>query len=109
METETEGRRLLSLLAEGREHERAGRASGAVRAFTACIADADADAATRAEAHRRLAAVHRRARDLARAREHCRLSYETAIAVRDVLRAAEALNGEGLVELEEGSYEAARA
>lgn len=109
IETETEGRRVLSLLVEGREHERAGRASGAVRAFTACIEDAGADAATKAEAHRRLAAMHRRKRDMARARTHCRLSYETAMAVRDVLRAAEALNGEGLVELEEGSYEAARA
>lgn len=98
-------------LREGREHERAARATDAIASYasaveSATIAGADA---VLAESLRRLAILHHQRNECKLARALCLRSYEVAQASRDNRLAAEALNTMGVQELLAGSVTEASA
>ena len=97
-------------LAEARAAERAGRTEAAAAEYGAAIATAErtGEGNVLAEALRRISIIHHQQNEPERARELCRRSYETALALGDRALAAEALNTLGAVECERGQMQRAR-
>jgi putative nucleotidyltransferase with HDIG domain len=98
------------LLADARDHERAGCIPEAIMCYESAIAVAEAGGPPRvlAEALRRLAVVRHRQSESARARELLHRSYGVARAIGNHLLAAEARNTLGGLDLATGSLDDAR-
>jgi len=99
-----------AVLELARERERAGSLPEAIDRYEAAIAAAEAygDDAVLAEALRRLAAVRHQRGDAAQGRELCLRSYGVALGVNDDVRAAEALNTLGVMDITTCSFDEAR-
>jgi putative nucleotidyltransferase with HDIG domain len=99
-----------SVLQQARDRERAGSLPEAIERYGAAIAVAEqyGDSAVLAEALRRLAVVRHHRGEADAARELCLRSYGVARQVHDDVRAAEALNTLGGMDLTTGSLEEAR-
>jgi len=99
-----------AVLQQARERERAGCLPEAIERYGAAIAAAEqyGDSAVLAEALRRLAVVRHHRGEADTARELCLRSYGVALQVADDVRAAEALNTLGGLDLTTGSLEVAR-
>ena len=97
-------------LAEARAAERAGKTGSAVASYGTAIVTAErtGEGNVLAEALRRVSVIHHQQNEPERARELCRRSYETALALGDRALAAEALNTLGAVEFERGQMQQAR-
>ena len=96
-------------LREARERERAGSIPEAIERYESAIAaDHSGDQAVLVEALRRLAVLRQHRGESERARDLCRRSYDLARQMGDDVRAAEALNTLGGVDLSTGSLETAR-
>jgi tetratricopeptide (TPR) repeat protein len=97
------------ILQIAREYDRKGHIDDAVSAYEAAIRAADGvDAATMAEALRRLAVVRHRRGESADARALCERSHAVACAAGQPDLVAEALNTSGGLELVDERFEAAR-
>ena len=99
-----------AVLELARERERAGSLPEAIEGYEAAIEGAErySDSPVLAEALRRLAVVRHQRGDADQARELCLRSYGVALHVDDDVRAAEALNTLGGMDLATGSLEEAR-
>ena len=101
---------LADIVRQGREHERAGRPRDALVAYEAVAADADVerDGKVLADALRWAAGIRRRRHERPEALALYHRSHEVALAIRENLLAAHALNGIALVYFQHGEWESAR-
>jgi putative nucleotidyltransferase with HDIG domain len=99
-----------TVLQQARERERAGCLPEAIERYDSAIAAADrcGDQTVLAEALRRLAVVRHHRGEADEARALCLRSYGVALHLDDGVRAAEALNTLGGMDLTTGSLEEAR-
>ena len=107
----TKAIRAADRLHAARAHERAGCMGEAMTCYQEAIAEAErtGEWATLAEALRRLAVLHHHRSEPDAARAACERSYDLAVAHRDEVLAAEALNVRALFALETGDLDSAQA
>ena len=98
-------------LADAQRHELGGRLSDAARDYAdiGAAAEAAGDATVLADVTRRLGKIRYRQQGAAAAAELFRRSYAVADTAGEDVLAAEALNALGVLDLERGEYDAARA
>ena len=93
------------LLSAALDLERAGDTTGALDAYTAVATAVPChDARVRATALRRCASIHRRRQEFDRAIILCQTAYELATAADERVVAAEALNAQALIHIDQAQW-----